>query len=119
MECIAALNNIIGKIEASRLKDNKFTISRKDFVMGRAELSWTSRATVIYFSLYPLLGRKDVRLTSSLLSISENTIYGWMYKLDMKKKWMPLALILNYDDVAEALHLYLSTIRDKLNLMNL
>ena len=42
-----------------------------------------------------------------------------MYKLDMKKKWMPLALILNYDDVAEALHLYLSTIRDKLNLMNL
>ena len=89
------------------------------FLTGRVELFGTSRATVVYFFLYSLLGHKGMKFTSSLFSISDNTIYGWIYKLDMKTKYMPLVSKMNFDDVIEALLLYLSTIRNKLNLMNL
>ena len=58
MECCSAIDQIISCLELKETTSNRCTV--QNVKKGRNELHWTSCSAIIYFYLYPALGRKDL-----------------------------------------------------------
>jgi len=101
LTCTSALERIIVMLEAKETIGTKKTVTKKDVSYGRKEMTWTSRAIVIYFFLHPLLGKKDLQLTSEIFNVNKRTLEGWVSKEE--QNWHGLVSNLSFDDVVEAL----------------
>jgi len=60
-----------GNVEAEGTQISGTLNNNGDILRKRSrELSWTQRASIIYFYLHPFMGRKDMKFTSKLFSIN-------------------------------------------------
>ena len=84
------------KVEAEGTQISGTVNNNGDILRKRSrELSWTQRASIIYFYLHPFMGRKDMKFTSKLFSINSRTLEGWLTKKEMISKW--LTIVRNLD----------------------
>ena len=54
-------------------------------------LSWTQRADVIYFALYPGFANGDIFLAAEVFEIPERTIRSWLNNNACYSNWIPFA----------------------------
>jgi len=85
-----------GNVEAEGTQISGTLNNYGDILRKRSrELSWTQRASIIYFYLHPFMGRIDMKFTSKLFSINSRTLEGWLTKKEMISKW--LTIVRNLD----------------------
>ena len=108
------MEDILKCIEA-RESVQRQSLSQQVVLKGKAEVNWTTRAVVVYFYYHPLLGRKDLALTSSIFGFNEKTVEGWIFKKEFRAKWYEIVTHFGFDDVVAALPKTASGLVSRLN----
>ena len=66
-------------------------------------MKWTQRACIIYFYLHPFMGGKSIHFTAKVFAINYRTLGGWLSKLEMILRWLPIVKSLEGRSVRDAI----------------
>ena len=103
ISCSEVLEKILLEVENRSLSESSRKKSITKFNFGRKELTWESRAIIIYYYLHPLLGNRDILAAVNLFGICWNTLKGWLHKNHFRKRWTNIVTHLVFEDVLEVL----------------